>query len=215
MVDEKFDVTPFDVEGQVDYDRLVDKFGTEEIDEELKERFFELAGGENLYVKRDFVYSHRDFDKALDEFEDGEDFFLYTGIGPSGKMHIGHIISFYFTKWLQDRFDVNVYIQVTDDEKYWDRDVNDEEIDKYAEDNIREIAAVGFDSDKTFIFRDREYMGNMYDGIVKIAEKINNSQAQGIFGFEGSTSIGMNFWPAIQNIPTFFERQPLCYSCCN
>ena len=205
MVDEEFDVTPFDVEGQVDYDRLVDKFGTEEIDEELKQRFFDLAGGENLYVERDFVYSHRDFDKALDEFEDGEDFFLYTGVGPSGKMHIGHIISFYFTKWLQDRFDVNVYIQVTDDEKYWDRDVTDEEIDRYAQDNIREIAAVGFDPDKTFIFRNREYMGNMYDGIVKIAEKINNSQAQGVFGFEGSTSIGMNFWPAIQNIPTFFE----------
>jgi tryptophanyl-tRNA synthetase len=205
MAEEEFDVTPFDVEGTVDYDRLVEKFGTEEIDEELKQRFFELAGGENLYVKRDFVYSHRGLDKALDEFEDGEDFFLYTGIGPSGKMHIGHIISFYFTKWLQDRFDVNVYIQVTDDEKYWDRDVNDEEIDKYAEDNIREIAAVGFDPDKTFIFRNREYMGNMYDGIVKIAEKINNSQAQGVFGFEGSTSIGMNFWPAIQNIPTFFE----------
>ncbi|NMI89155.1 tryptophan--tRNA ligase [Nanohaloarchaea archaeon] len=207
MVDEEFDVTPFDVEGQVDYDRLVDKFGTEEIDEDLKQRFFDLAGGENLYVERDFVYSHRDFDKALDEFEDGEDFFLYTGVGPSGKMHIGHIISFYFTKWLQDRFDVNVYIQVTDDEKYWDRDVTDEEIDRYAQDNIREIAAVGFDPDKTFIFRNRGYMGNMYDGIVKIAEKINNSQARGVFGFEGSTSIGMNFWPAIQNIPTFFENK--------
>ncbi|MBY6293826.1 tryptophan--tRNA ligase [Nanohaloarchaea archaeon H01] len=207
MVDEEFDVTPFDVEGQVDYDRLVDKFGTEEIDEDLKQRFFDLAGGENLYVERDFVYSHRDFDKALDEFEDGEDFFLYTGVGPSGKMHIGHIISFYFTKWLQDRFDVNVYIQVTDDEKYWDRDVSDEEIDRYAQDNIREIAAVGFDPDKTFIFRNRDYMGNMYDGIVKIAEKINNSQARGVFGFEGSTNIGMNFWPAIQNIPTFFENK--------
>ena len=205
MPDEEFDVTPFDVEGQVDYDRLIDKFGTEDIDEELKQRFFDLADGENLYMKRDFVYSHRGFDKALDEYEDGEDFFLYTGVGPSGKMHIGHIISFYFTKWIQERFDVNVYIQVTDDEKYWDRDVTDEEIDRYAEDNIREIAAVGFDPDKTFIFRNREYMGNMYDGVVKIAEKINNSQAQGVFGFEGSTNIGMNFWPAIQNIPTFFE----------
>ena len=205
MPDEEFDVTPFDVEGQVDYDRLIDKFGTEEINDELKQRFFDLAGGENLYVKRDFIYSHRGLEEALDEYEEEDGFFLYTGIGPSGRMHIGHIISFYFTKWLQDRFDVNAYIQVTDDEKYWDRDVTDEEIDKYAEDNIREIAAVGFDPDKTFIFRNREYMGNMYDGIVKIAEKINNSQAQGVFGFEGSTSIGMNFWPAIQNIPTFFE----------
>jgi tryptophanyl-tRNA synthetase len=205
MTEEEFDVTPFGVEGQVDYERLVDKFGTVEIDEELKQRFFELAGDENLYVKRDFIYSHRDFDNALDEYKDGEEFFLYTGIGPSGKMHIGHIISFYFTKWIQEKFDVNVYIQVTDDEKYWDRDVTDEEIDKYAKDNIREIAAVGFDPDKTFIFRNREYMGNMYDGIVKIAEKINNSQAKGVFGFEGSTNIGMNFWPAIQCIPTFFE----------
>lgn len=202
---EDFDVTPFDVEGQVDYDRLIDKFGTEEIDEELKERFFSLAGDENLYMKRDFIYSHRGLDKALDEYEEEDGFFLYTGIGPSGKMHIGHIISFYFTKWIQEKFNVNVYIQVTDDEKYWDRDITDEEIDGYAKDNIREIAAVGFDPDKTFIFRNREYMGHMYDGIVKIAEKINNSQARGVFGFEGSTNIGMNFWPAIQNIPTFFE----------
>ncbi|PSH00122.1 MAG: tryptophan--tRNA ligase [Nanohaloarchaea archaeon SW_4_43_9] len=207
MPEQEFDVTPFDVEGAVNYDSLVDKFGTEEIDEELKNRFFEIAGDENLYVKRDFVYSHRGLDNALDEYEEGEGFFLYTGIGPSGKMHIGHIISFYFTRWIQEKFDVNIYIQVTDDEKYWDRDITDEEIDKYAEDNIREIAAVGFDPDKTFIFRNREYMGNMYDGIVKIAEKINNSQAQSVFGFEGSTSIGMNFWPAIQNIPTFFEEK--------
>ncbi|EGQ42742.1 MAG: hypothetical protein J07AB43_07300 [Candidatus Nanosalina sp. J07AB43] len=112
MPDEEFDVTPFDVEGQVDYDRLIDKFGTEEIDDELKQRFFDLAGGENLYVKRDFIYSHRGLEEALHEYEEEDGFFFYTGIGPSGKMHIGHIISFYFTKWLQDMFDVNVYIQL-------------------------------------------------------------------------------------------------------
>ncbi|EGQ43181.1 MAG: tryptophanyl-tRNA synthetase [Candidatus Nanosalina sp. J07AB43] len=205
MAEEEFDVTPFDVEGTVDYDRLVEKFGTEEIDEELKQRFFDLAGDENLYVKRDFIYSHRGLDKALDEYEDGDDFFLYTGIGPSGPMHIGHIVNYYFTAWIQRKFDVNVYIQITDDEKYWDRDIADEEVDENVRDNVREVAAAGFDPDKTFIFRNREYMGNMYDGIVKIAEKVNNSQVKGVFGFEGSTSIGMNFWPAIQSIPAFFE----------
>jgi len=205
MSEDEFKVNPFDVEGSVNYDRLVEKFGTEEIDKELKQRFFDLAGDKNLYVDRDFIYSHRGLDEALDEYEDGEGFFLYTGIGPSGPMHIGHIINYYFTAWIQRKFDVNVYIQVTDDEKYWDRDITDEEVDENVEDNVREVAAAGFDPDKTFIFRNREYMGNMYDGVVKIAEKINNSQARGVFGFEGSTSIGMNFWPAIQNIPTFFE----------
>lgn len=207
MAHEEFEVTPFDVEGTVDYDRLVEKFGTERISDELKDRIFSYTDNKHLYLKRDFIYSHRDMDKVLDDYEDEEGFFLYTGIGPSGPLHIGHIIPFYFTKWIQDEFGVNVYIQVTDDEKYWDRDITDEQIEKYVEKNLRNIAAVGFDPDKTFIFRNREYMGNMYDAIVKIAEKINNSQAQSVFGFEGSTNIGMNFWPAIQCVPTFFEKK--------
>jgi len=207
MPEEEFEVTPWDVEGNVDYQRLIEKFGTERIDEELRERIVENAGESHLYLKRDFIFSHRDMDKVLEDYEDGEDFFLYTGIGPSGKMHLGHIISFYITKWIQQKFDVNVYIQVTDDEKHWDRGMSFEEIEKYAEHNIREIAAVGFDPDKTFIFRNREYMGNMYDAAVKVAGKINNSTAQSVFGFEGSTNIGMNFWPAIQCLPTFFEEK--------
>ncbi|MFB6144130.1 MAG: tryptophan--tRNA ligase [Candidatus Nanohaloarchaea archaeon] len=204
--EEDFEVTPWDVEGNVNYSKLIEKFGTERIDEELKKDIMEAAGEDNLYLRRDFVFSHRDMDEVLESYEDGEDFFLYTGLGPSGKMHIGHIISFYFTKWLQEAFDANVYIQVTDDEKHWDRGMSYEEIDKNAKRNIRQIAAVGFDPDKTFIFRNREYMGNMYDGIVKVARRINNSTAKSVFGFEGSTNIGMNFWPAIQCIPTFFEE---------
>jgi len=51
-----FDVTPFDVEGTVDYDKLVDKFGTERISDDLKENFFDVAGDRNLYVDRDFIY---------------------------------------------------------------------------------------------------------------------------------------------------------------
>ncbi|WEL19250.1 tryptophan--tRNA ligase [Candidatus Nanohalococcus occultus] len=204
---EEYEVTPWDVEGNVNYNELIEKFGTERIDDEIREKIIEAAGEDHLYLRRDFIYSHRDMDKILEDYEEGEDFFLYTGIGPSGKMHIGHVISFYFTKWLQKAFDVNVYIQVTDDEKHWDRDMSFEEIDKNAKQNIREIAAVGFDPDKTFIFRNREYMGNMYDGVVKVAGKINNSTASAVFGFEGSTNIGMNFWPAIQCMPTFFENK--------
>ncbi len=207
MTEQDFEVTPWDVEGNVNYNRLIEKFGTERIDDELRQRIIQNAGENHLYLKRDFIFSQRDLDKVIEDYEEGADFFLYTGIGPSGKMHIGHIISFYFTKWMQQKFDVNVYIQVTDDEKHWDRGMSFEEIEKHAQENIREIAAVGFNPEKTFIFRNREYMGNMYDAVVKIANKINNSTAQSVFGFEGSTNIGMNFWPAVQCAPTFFENK--------
>lgn len=207
MADDEFTVTPWDVEGTVDYDRLIDKFGTERIDAELRERLRQLAGDDHQFIRRQFVYSHRDLDETLDDYEDGDGFFLYTGRAPSGKMHIGHIISFYLTKWFQDRFDVNLYIQIPDDEKHWAKGLSLDEIDRYAEDNIRQIAAVGFDPDKTFIFRNREYIGNMYDATVQIAQQVNYSVARSVFGFESSTNIGMVFYPALQMVPTFFEQK--------
>ncbi|MCJ7450147.1 MAG: tryptophan--tRNA ligase [Candidatus Nanohaloarchaeota archaeon QJJ-9] len=203
--EESFEVTPWDVEGNVDYQKLIEKFGTKRINPSLKKRFFKDAGEENLYMKRDFVFSHRDLEKVLDDYENGEGFFLYTGVGPSGPMHIGHIIAFQMTQWIQEKFDVNVYIQFPDDEKFWSRDVDYDDIEKFAEDNLKDIAAVGFDPDKTFVFKNTEYIGHMYKAASKVAEKINNSVASAVFGFDSSTNIGLNFYPALQLLPTFFE----------
>lgn len=202
-----FEVTPWDVEGNVNYSKLIDKFGTEKISDTLLDNIRKQAGEDHLYLRRGFFFSHRDMEKVLKDYKSGDGFFLYTGVGPSGPMHIGHIISFYFSKWLQDRFDVNLYIQVTDDERVWTGDGGLEEIDRNAEQNIKDIAAVGFDPDKTFIFKNREYMGNMYEAVVKVAEKVNFSVASSVFGFKSSTNIGMIFYPAVQMIPTFFEKK--------
>ena len=57
--------------------------------------------------------------KVLDDVEKKKPFFLYTGRGPSSTaMHMGHLIPFIFTKWLQETFDVPLVIQLTDDEKF-------------------------------------------------------------------------------------------------
>ena len=64
-------------------------------------------------------FSHRDMHKVLDDVEKKKPFFLYTGRGPSSTaMHMGHLIPFIFTKWLQETFDVPLVIQLTDDEKF-------------------------------------------------------------------------------------------------
>jgi len=34
-------------------------------------------------------------------------------------MHLGHLLPFLFTKWLQDTFKVPLVIQITDDEKFF------------------------------------------------------------------------------------------------
>ncbi|MCI4435007.1 MAG: tryptophan--tRNA ligase [Thermoplasmata archaeon] len=201
-------ITPWEVEGKVDYDKLIRKFGTSPLDQELVKRIERNAGASHLFLRRGIFFSHRDLNLVMDDYENGKGFFLYTGRGPSGPMHIGHIIPFIMTKWFQERFKVNVYIELTDDEKF----LNDEKITldysrKWSYENALDIIALGFDPDKTFIFQDTDYIKNIYPMAIKVAKKINFSLVKAVFGFRNDTNIGMIFYPAIQIVPTFFEKK--------
>ena len=209
MAEGGFRVTPWDVEGSVDYERLVREFGTELISEGLMKRLVEAAGESNHMLRRRVFFSHRDLNHVLDDHQACRGFFLYTGRGPSGPMHIGHIIPFYFTKWLQDKFRANLYIQLTDDEKFLEesRGLTLADTAYWSKDNMLNIAAVGFDPDRTFIFRNTEFMGRMYNLVLKVARKINFSWVRAVFGFNEQTNIGMVFFPAIQIVPTLFEKR--------
>ena len=202
-----FKVTPWEITGKVDYDKLIKRFGTKRITPKLRSRIESAAKGSDVFIRRDVCFSHRDFDIALNEYLHGEKFFLYTGRGPSGKMHIGHLVPMLFTKWLQDAFDANLYIQITDDEKFlFKSDATQDAIERYANDNILDIAAVGFNPDKTFIFKDTEYIGHIYPLVERIAKKINYTTVKAVFGFTDSTNIGMISFPAIEIAPTMFEK---------
>ena len=102
-------ITPFDVSGGVDetgkvvainYDKLIDTFGSKKIDQALLERFEKVTGHKpHRLMRRGMVFSHRDLDLILDKYEKGNHLFLYTGRGPSSdSMHVGHSIPFEFTK---------------------------------------------------------------------------------------------------------------------
>lgn len=104
-------ITPFDVSGGVDeqgkpvaidYDKLIDRFGSQEIDKTLLERFETVTGHKAHHLmRRGMVFSHRDLTVILDKYEGGVPFFLYTGRGPSSdSMHVGHAIPFEFTKYV-------------------------------------------------------------------------------------------------------------------
>lgn len=213
---EGFKVTPWEVSGAVDYDKLIKQFGTSRIDGALRQRMLEASGGDEPHhmLRREFFFSHRDLGAVLDDHEKGKGFFLYTGRGPSKGMHIGHLVPLIFTKWLQDTFKVNLYIEITDDEKYlFRREYEWDEVQANAHDNILDIIALGFDPDRTFIFKDSEYVRNVYPLLMRTARKITGSTAKAVFGFDDSTNIGMQFYPAYQVVPTFFEKKRCLIPC--
>ncbi len=201
---EDFVVTPWEVKGAVDYDRLITQFGTERITPEILERIRRRAGELHPMLRRGIFYSHRDLNWILDEVEKGHPFALYTGRGPSSGIHIGHMLPWFFTRWLQEKFKATLYFQVTDDEKFLFKDFEDlGQATKVGYDNILDVIAMGFDPKLTRILVDTEYIHHLYPIAVEAAKRITFSTTQAVFGFSNSNNIGEIFYTSIQAAPAF------------
>ena len=57
-------VTPYDVEGNVDYDIFAKDFGISLIDKKLEDRIRKIAGGTHHLLRRRIFYAHRDLGLA-------------------------------------------------------------------------------------------------------------------------------------------------------
>jgi tryptophanyl-tRNA synthetase len=204
----EFKVTPWEVEGEVDYDKLISEFGTSPLTQDILVRFEKLTGELHPFLRRKIFFSHRDFDWILDMYEKGVPFAIYTGRGPSGYTHLGHMMPWIFCQYLQEKLDVTMYFQITDDEKYMHRnDLTLEQTRAFAYDNALDFIAQGFDPEKTFVFTDVDYAKTLYRIAVQIAKRVTFSTVKAVFGFTNSTNIGMIFFPAIQGVPCFLPSE--------
>ncbi|KAL5705152.1 tryptophan--tRNA ligase [Ranunculus cassubicifolius] len=214
-------VTPWEVSGskeeggKIDYDKLISRFGCQRLDSSLISRVERLTGRPaHVFLRRGVFFAHRDFNEILDAYEKGEKFYLYTGRGPSSEaLHLGHLVPFMFTKYLQDAFKVPLVIQLTDDEKSLWKDLSVEESKRLARENAKDIIACGFDVTRTFIFSDFGYMGGaFYENVVKVAKCVSFNQVRGIFGLTAEDHIGKIGFPPVQAAPSFPTSFPHLFS---
>lgn len=200
----------------VDYDKLISRFGSSKIDDELLSLWEEVIGKPlHTFLRRGIFFSHRDMHAILTQRKQGKLFYLYTGRGPSSEsLHLGHLIPFILGKWLQDVFDVPFVIQLTDDEKFLWKDLSLKEVQKLTRENAKDIIACGFDPEKTFIFSDFTFIGQcpeFYQNIVRIQRSVTCNQVKGIFGVTDSDSIGKMSFPAVQAAPAFSTTFPFIF----
>ena len=203
--DEEMVVTPWEVRGKIDYDRLIREFGTQRIDDNLKQRIYRLTGDENIYLRRDLFFSHRDLIWLLDEYEKGNKFIIYTGRGPSGPVHIGHLVPWMFTKWMQEKFETRLYFQLTNDEKFFFDDISYEDVHRFTYENTLDLLALGFEPENTFLIDDINNIDLLYPLGVQVAKKVTFSTAKAVFGFDNSMNIGGIWYPALQAVPAFLH----------
>ena len=201
-------VTPWEVRGRVDYERLIREFGTQPLTEELLAKLSTYTKDVHIQLRRGLFFSHRDLDVVLDLYDKDTKFVLYTGRGPSGPVHIGHLIPWIFTKYLQEKFKTRLYFQMTDDEKFVvDDEANLQETTALARENALDLIALGFEPKDTFIIYDVQDIDLLYDIALEVAKRITYSTARATFGFQDSTNLGWIFYPAIQAVPCFIHRK--------
>ena len=201
-------VTPWEVRGKIDYEKLIREFGTQPITDELTERTKKDFGELHPQLRRRLFFSHRDFDLILDRYEKGQKFVLYTGRGPSGPVHIGHLVPWIFTKYLQDKTGARLYFQMTDDEKFVIEDeMALEKTTKWGYENALDLIALGFKPENTSIIFDVKDIAFLYDTALEVAKRVTYSTAKAVFGFQDSTNLGWIFWPAIQAVPCFIHAK--------
>lgn len=198
-------VNPWEVSGDVDYDKLVKEFGVEKLNLSILEKQKDAPA----ILRRGLYFAHRDFPQFIADAEKGKKVSIVTGRGPSERMHIGHLIPFIVAKYLQEKYNCNLYIPISDDEKFFvKKDLSFHDAQKFAHENILDIISLGFNPKKTFIFTDFEYT-KIYKYAAQIGKKINFSTGKAVFGFQGESNLGWIFYPAVQSahiyIPQFLE----------
>ncbi len=136
---------PWEVSGKVDYGKLVKKFGLKLI-KDLPEVF-----EKNVLFRRKTVFAHRDIQVILDAIKNKKKFVMMTGLMPTGKFHIGHmLVALQFVFY--QKLGAKIYIAVADLEAYNARGQSLEKSKKIALDYISNYTALGLDLSKCEIY---------------------------------------------------------------
>ena len=208
-------VTPWSVEGFVDYLKLINQFGCDPIDGKLIKRFEQVTKTKaHCWLRRGIFFSNKDLKDILNDYESGKQIYLYTGRGPSSEaMHLGHLIPFMFTKYLQEALDAILIIQMSDDEKFYFKSPSEgkpvEHYNKLTYENAKDIIACGFNPDKTFIFSNFKTLGGeLYQNTVRILNSVTGNKIKAIYGLDLDNTNGQLVWPSFQCAPAYSNSFP-------
>jgi len=210
--DEDVVVTPWSVSSKngIDYMKLISKFGCDPIDGELIKRFERVTRMRaHTWLRRGLFFSCKDLTRILDDFEAGRPIYLYTGRGPSSEsMHLGHMVPFMFTAYLQRAFNAVLVVQMSDDEKFAFKGIDEgktlEHYNRLTFENAKDIIACEFDSERTLIFSNQNTLGGeLYDNAMRINARFSGNAIRSIYGLDLDRKVAQIAWPGFQCAPAY------------
>ena len=176
-----------------DYTKLRDEFGIEEFSNKT---WKDLPNPHKL-LRRGIVFGHRGFQLIQDAVSKKKPWAILTGLMPSGKMHLGHKMVIDEVIYYQS-IGADINIAVADIEAFATRDHTLEQTKEYAlKEYIPSYIALGLKPEKCRIYFQSKNE-DVKDLAYILGKKINWSQMQATYGFNGSCNMAHVFSPLIQ-----------------
>ena len=104
-------VNPWEVSGEINYEKLIKEFGISPL-KQLPEIF-----ERNVLFRRKIIFAHRDIQRILEAIKNKKKFVMMTGLMPTGKFHLGHMLLAQQMIFYQ-KLGAKIYIAVADLESY-------------------------------------------------------------------------------------------------
>lgn len=183
-------VTPWDVEGVIDYDRLIEEFGMRPFNEVLGE-----IDNPHILMKRGAIFGHRDYWRIVDAMKRGEAWAVMSGFMPSGLPHFGHKMTMDEIIWHQ-KAGGKAFVAIADMEAHSVRGLSWEKTREIGLEYIKSIIALGLDSNAVIYFQSKS--NQVKDLAFELSAEVNFSELRAIYGFNGETKLAKMFMTAVQ-----------------
>ena len=175
------------------YSRLRDEFGIGEFDEKM---WKDLPNPHKL-LRRGVIFGHRGFQLIKDSVLKNKPWAILTGLMPSGKMHLGHKMVIDEVIYYQS-IGADVNIAVADIEAFATRGFTLEETEHYAiNEYIPNYIALGLKPENCRIYFQSKHQ-DVKDLAYILGKKVNWSQMQATYGFNGTSNMTHVFSPLVQ-----------------
>ncbi|MHA1340292.1 MAG: tryptophan--tRNA ligase [Promethearchaeota archaeon] len=163
--------------GEEDYDRLCEEFGIQRVeDSDFPASIYEKFRA----LRRKIIFGHRDFQHIVKSIQFNKRWAVMSGIKPSGKFHLGTMLTALEMINLQ-QMGGYVYYAIADIESYEDNAMPFEKAYKYAIDNLADMLALGLDPNRAYVWlQSKEEIVNKMP--YRVGCHVTNAMMKAIYG---------------------------------
>lgn len=184
-------ITPWEVEGVVNYRRLIEDFGLSDFSELRK-----LIPNAHKLMRRGVVFAHRDYERILEAMNKKESFAVMSGFMPSGEIHFGHKMTMDEIIWHQ-KMGAKAFVAIADMEAHLVRGISWDKTKELGMKYVKSIIALGLEKNSVIYFQSKNEL--VKDLAYELSSEVNFNEMRAIYGFTGDTSVSKAIVSLIQS----------------